>query len=924
MAFNTILPGAWELTDKDAKSELFALYVPTAWRQVANNLAQQRAKLKGTGYRAVPVFSLDPLIAGSFPQIIKTVRDGWQKVGVPWLFATETTDLSNLGDSIKDWLREEFSCLEDVESILARLNNRDWHWKEPKSYSLLHPQNKDEIDILYQAIPDYLAGEFLKQDQPVSFGADEQYQLRFYRVVSLKGAEVMSWPPHQVMLTNSKGEALIDCAYISFVIRFVLQTVPWREQPIIYHQLSIRRWLTEPLEYVSHRGVKAHIGDCRRWLDGKRQPFCFIPLIMKRQEEQVKWHQAISNLLTLNDSKLPDPTTLAENPDYNWSDFKAIPSSIQAAIAYTSQLGKPPCLPGVSPQDLASLDQAIQDRLPVNRMGEAGKLSGKAYVFWSVDKPKQKIVPLLTNNEDKSNKRKRGKSDDPNHLSTPMLRPKIAVSSVFRADNLLRTILVLWETPQCRDALINEFCQLLYLSPTAETSVYVGPYGSLCIKTQHVGNLTQNFEIKNFSIARISRQKQRVDLLQKRIDEISAFLPLAEELSGALIEIKPKPRIADTDPKLAWRIGAMKAGYLNQHIHRITITTKEGEEKLKRSGLEPVKRAISDLLRQFGILPNTPLINPNKDGIDSNLWLTCFYVLRRTRKTNAKNIPKTVVLMVRVNPVTAKVEVTTPDLWQKQGWVSYALALQHLLDEDWEPDSYSNELTEGIDNEQQRRDKEQEKKLVNRLVAHWLQDCLNTPIIDKKPPRVLFMAEAQNARKMLKCLQNQNILANDPLQELKQHLTKEELNRLWVVRLRVADNGEVPVAIVKDFSGSRASGVFRWQGVCDGPLASLYLSVRKALNTEQGTNILQLKQSRLDNGSRLAGKARILEIALIHHPEIDPGKLAHFVHCLRSRWPYFANDVSLPFPFPFAIKAKEYSVSVKDTVDFLESDDDTA
>ena len=245
------------------------------------------------------------------------------------------------------------------------------------------------------------------------------------------------------------------------------------------------------------------------------------------------------------------------------------------------------------------------------------------------------------------------------------------------------------------------------------------------------------------------------------------------------------------------------------------------------------------------------------------------------------------------------------------------------MDEDWEPNSDSNETPEGIDDEQQRRDEEPEKNLVNQLVAHWLQDCLNTPITDKKPPRVLLMVEAQNARKMLKWLQNQNLLANKPLHELKQYLTKEEINRLWVVRLRVADNGEVPVAIVKGSPGSRTSGVFRWQGVGDDPQASLYLSVRKALNTEQGTTILQLKQSRLDNGSRQAGKAKILEIAIVHHPEIEPDKLAHFVHCLRSRWPYFANDVSLPFPFPFATKAKEYSVSARDTVDFWESDDDT-
>ncbi len=174
---------------------------------------------------------------------------------------------------------------------------------------------------------------------------------------------------------------------------------------------------------------------------------------------------------------------------------------------------------------------------------------------------------------------------------------------------------------------------------------------------------------------------------------------------------------------------------------------------------------------------------------------------------------------------------------------------------------------------------------------------------------------------MLNWLQNQNLLTNDPLQTLRQHLSQEQINRLWVVRLRVADNGEVPFAIVKDSPGSRTSGVYRWQGVCDDGERSLYLSVRKALYTERGTTILQKKLSRLDDGSRQAGRAKILEIALIYHPEIKNDKLAHFVHSLRSRWPYFANDVILPLPFPFAIKAKEYAVSTKDPVESSETDD---
>nr|WP_265273723.1 RNaseH domain-containing protein [Nostoc sp. KVJ3] len=440
----------------------------------------------------------------------------------------------------------------------------------------------------------------------------------------------------------------------------------------------------------------------------------------------------------------------------------------------------------------------------------------------------------------------------------------------------------------------------------------------MCIKTQHVGDLTENLEIQNFSEAKKTYQQQRPALLVERINQITAFLPQTKELSGALIEIRRKPPISEADPKLAWRIGAMKTGYLNQHIHR--ITTQTDVEKLKKSGLEPVKRAVSDLLRQFGILPDTALIDSKKDGIDPDVWLTCFYVLRRTRKTNAENIPKTVVLTIRVNPITAKVELTTPDLFNKQGWVSYPVGLGHLSDEDWNPNSF-DESNEEVDDAQKRHEQTQEQRLINKFVAECLHECLNTPITDKNPPRVLFMAEAQNSRKMLNWLQNQNLLTNDPLETLKQHLSQEQINRLWVVRLRVADNGEVPVAIVKDSPGSRTSGVYRWQGVCDDGERSLYLSVRKPLNTEQGTKILQQKQSRLDSGSRQAGKARILEIVLIHHPEIPGDKLARFVHSLRSRWPYFANDVVLPLPFPFAIKAKEYAVSTKDPVESSETDD---
>ena len=916
MTFKTILPGAWELT-QDVPYPLFSLQVPTAWQQVAKSLASRRVKVTGKGYPSVPVFSLDPIVAASFPRIIKTERNGWQRPSVPWVFATEKADLLYLAELIKDWLREEFSDSlgEEVESSLEKLDNTAWHWEEPKTYSLLRqPENSSEIDVRFQAIPDYLAVEFLKNPQ-VCFGKNQQYELTFYQVVSLEqGSELMSWPPNPVPLIENNKQ--VGTVHISVVIRFRLQTVPWRSTPIIYHQLSIRQWIVEPLERLPYRGATAFIGDNHRWLDGSSQPFCFIPLAMKRPGLEPKWSRAISELLLINDSPLPDPNALALEPVYNWSVFGQEPNGIQAAIANdTRHRGETPCR-GVSALDLASLDLAIQNKIkqedfPIQRVGEAVKVSGKYVPFWEPGKSKKR--------GDSSPKER----DD---LSTPMHRPKIAAPAVFRStENPLHSILILWETQECRDALIAEICELLNLSPKGqvqtyqtlaevegEETIYEGVLGSLRIKTQHVQDLAQRLDVDNPLVKGNNRQQRRVNLLDERIHQIILSLPKPERLSGALIEIKSKKSFfpAESDPKLALRIGAMQAGYVNQHIHALTGRNKREKERDSNR----VKKAVSDLLRQFGILP-APLIKPEIDarnGIGNNLWLTCFYIVRRTRKTTASNTPLTVALMVRVNPVTGIVQVTTPSLFPTQGWVSYPAGLGYLISEKWDADSYENEITGESGTEQQFSEKKREQQLLNKFIADCLRDCLNTQIEDTTPS-VLFMAEAQNARQMLPWLQNPQLPTKDLPHELKQHLTKPEQSRLWVVRLRIAGNSdEVPVCIVKGSAGSKTSGLFCWQDLYDDENKGLYLSIRKPLNTEQGTNTLQQQQSRLDEGSRQPGNPRPLEIAVVHHPGIECQKLADFVHNLRDRWPYFADQVSLPFPFPFATLAKEYAVSAKD------------
>ncbi len=918
--FDSLLLGAWEPIH-NVKYEIFSLQVPVPWRQVAQSLASLRTSRGHSKYPSVPVSSLDPIITASFPQIIKTGRYGWQRSGVPWIFATEKVNLSSLADFVKDWLREEFSwCLgeNEVNSRLQKLNNNDWQWdnKVISNYSWNQPGSNYKIDFRYQIVSDYLAKEFLKQSK-VIFDGDIQRQLTFYRVVRLdKGAELMSWPPTRISVIedvetdDTELEKKASEAYISFVITFKVHTVPWRDQPMIYHHLSVRRWVIEPLEKFPYKGATAYIADNRRWLDGSKQPFSFIPLKIKQLGKPAKYPKAISELLKINDSPIPELEALRQQPVYNWSEFGEESTGIQVAISYDSRYpGDAPCKPGVSPLDLASLDKAIQEHLStiVKRVGEAVEIS-KTIHFWEPGKP---------HSRDSEEPKKRDDS------STPMLRPKIVAPAVLRPTNLSITILILWQTEQCRDALIAEICQLLYLSPTGlikhyktskqlegEEQFYKGELGSIQILTQHIQDLAQKLDIDTKDK---NRRQQRTLLMEKRINEIVLSLPKPNRLSGALIEIKTKKSYfpPESDPKLALRIGAVQAGYVNQHIHALkTSRKKTGEEYVTKSSVNRVQRAVSDLLRQFGILP-APLIDPEKDGINTNLWLTCFDVVRRTRKTTANNKASTVALMLRVNPVTASVEITTPSLFPK--WVSYPSALQYLTTEKWDSNSYTDEIASEVDDETQKNKIKHEQQLLNKFVHDCLRDCLNTPIEQGKNPNVLFMVESQNARKMLTWLQNPNLPVNTLPKNL--NLTESEKNRLWVVRLRVPTNGEVPVGIDKHSPGKRGSisRLFCWQNVCDSKDNAIYLSLRKLLNTEQ--NILRKSQSRLDNGDRPAGNPKLLEIAIVHHPGIERYKLASFVHNLRNRWPYFADDVSLPFPFPFIKLAKEYAVSAKDVVE---------
>jgi len=869
MRINYILPGAWQLTE-EAQTSIYAINVPTAWRQVARALTNRRSR---AGYRSIPVRSLNSLISTTFPQIICTNRRSWQGEPVPWIYATDQANIAELPFLVQGWFREEFGTTDEVEAALSNLRNHDWQWSS-RIYS------PDEIP--YQAIPDYLARQL--NGSTLAFGINRQYPLKFYRVNRFEdGAELMSFPPTDIPVGKGKVS-------VSFVIRLRLQTVPWRKEPLIYHALSLRRWIRSSLIQnengeFRYRGVTVYIGDNRRWLDGAEQPFSFVTLRMNRGEEPY-WHPRTITELLRDAGEIPEPQELASNPVYNWNQFNLRNRTVQAAIPVGDRLRRHPCLPGVSPLDLARLDQAIAVCLPVERVGEGVRVQ-------SVNRRSTRA----------SNKKL-------------MLNPEIASPAASKILRSQPTVLILWETEAIRDALIAELCRLLALAPTSESNIYTGEYGCVQILTQDVGILGGLLDVGNFSTSAQIRRQRRIECLEKRSQLIANSVPRVEGLKGALVEIIEPPDIPEADPKLAWRVGLAQAGYVNQHLHALEEVEEEDTgRKAKRArtaNRERVKRTVVDLLRQWGILPNF-LIQPEIDGVELSTWLTCLCILRRTRHTNTQYAPHTAAIVVRVNPVSGEVQATTPQLWGSQRWVSYPDVLQRLTTERWEPNSWFNESN---------NESREEKALLTQFVAQCLQDCLNTPIADLKNPYVLFMAEAHNTRSKLDWLHNRELLdlasGNLP-DELKRHIQKqEERDRLWIVRLRTADDMEVPVYVAKNSEGSRTNGVFEWQNVCDQSKRQIYLSISRLPSSAQF--VLRRSESRLDSAKSPAGQVKLLEIAPIYHPGISGEQLAQFIHFLREQWLYFADAVALPLPFPFATKAKEYAVSVRDNAETLEAE----
>jgi hypothetical protein len=261
--------GAWELTE-GISQEIYSITPPQAYIDVAWQLARRRNRNSSP-----PVRSLNSLVVVAWNSTFYTVPRSWS-CGGTWLYTTQQPTpaaLENLGILVREWLREEFTrslgsdCVED---FLDRVRDVEWNYQTvPLDVNCESLPN----DILYQAIPNYLAKLF-EENRQIQF-TTEQQPLNFYRVATCgAGAELISFPPRATGDSNSKFPK-----YISLVIQIRLRTLQGRTAPLIYCGLGVRRWLTYPLwiegdkspNRVNSSGVTVYLSNRFRWLDGEEQ-----------------------------------------------------------------------------------------------------------------------------------------------------------------------------------------------------------------------------------------------------------------------------------------------------------------------------------------------------------------------------------------------------------------------------------------------------------------------------------------------------------------------------------------------------------------------------------------------------------------------------------------------------------------------------
>ncbi len=857
MAFyDTIQPLDFLVDSEIGKEiEVFSLSVPRGW------IDRFKALLPRDRRIYPPVETLAQAVRFLMPGVMY-IEEWWRvPTGSPWLISRHPMDSDLLVLIFRAWLENGFEKLvaparqNDLQYVAENLDPNDLAWNPELidlTRVLTHPNGTaNPSGTYFNAAPGILVELLSRPGVVIEVNDRGMY---FRESYNSRQPELVSWPPQTYVNRDISW-------FWSYVLKPVAHTMPHLSYPVLRFSPSIRRWVSRSLarpragdansEFFAlppNRNTTVYVAADSPWINAGSAPKRMIgtPIGLEWRDSEhtgelvpfPTWKSQIAPILKNipMSLQLPEPEKIVREPSEFLKDA-VNPSGIVFGSAFRRSHHRVKV--GVPAQDRLDLYTGLARVLATQGIVQAPK--------WA---------RIRTANGRRS------------YLTEPAknVPAKVVCSLVqSRIGNRIRfeVFFQSLETGKKLRARIGQIFGLVLDDNAAEGTTEYQSYGlSVEIRLEHAGEIAS--VLTNSEGGRIKSRAERQAAERRRSEYVANEVGVAEKPTATLIELDNLSG-ALNDPKDAIRWGLAKADRVSQFITPDGSKDQLGEEEEKDSSEHKIVSSIADVLRQWGLLPGSPLESlPKSTRIPSNLQILGFWIVNLERRDGDRSVLPVAVKIDEFGKVLVKIH-------EDADWMSYPEMLTMLA--------------------RSQMDLGRRRESLRQFLRSALAEC-------SRAGPTLLLCQSQNVRRIWEWTSDKNIL-KDRLSWGKS-LSLGEFDGLRVVRVR--DDGgasETPpwFAQKEDGSVGIASGIFR--GTDDRTVFSLQA---KPLSMYAPGG-----ESKTLRPNRQHSMPAIKELFLaVLQPDDRVEEWAALVHRLRKMAFHHDEAFDLPLPLHLASKIEEY------------------
>ncbi|MFD2796445.1 pPIWI_RE module domain-containing protein [Promicromonospora vindobonensis] len=675
-------------------------------------------------------------------------------------------------------------------------------------------------------------------------------RLEFVRCGTSGGeaGEIMSWPP----LTSKKDDAY------SIVVRASAQTVPGKEQPLLYAHFGVRRWMRRTPFIVPGNATSVYLRAAVPYIENADGRDNFAIAKAEKYAEYVdgtwvrgfRWRGSLVNVLDGAGvvDKLPAVEQLMTDPEMYRSSVTA-PAVVPYRPGRDSR--KETVSAGVNAYDRNTLLDWVGARL------------GTAKLLPPL--PRAAFDPQRKQVEKRNGKLKRD-SVVPSLAAT--VGPRLTIELMTTSDT---------STTLALEALRDRLPAEITLDAPVILNSDAGFVEVLVTQPAARGPVTSPLEEP------VSRRSRRA--AEARARDIASRLPNVGSPTITIAEIEAAAtfgmgsRMLGRDPKNAIRHGLARTGRISQFVN----PASEDPESAPASDAIRFTKAIDDAFRQLGVRPS-PFVVQSPAGTELRPRCLALTMLRRNKSSaREQKVFLPVAVLMDVDGTNIRV-LTGRD--KDRAWRRLHEAIPLIGRTAGGPNPLMTEFD----------------------VESFFKEVIDDVCTEGGP--VLLLTHAQKLRRYAwPHLQNPRI-GIDALAFDGETRSITDYPGLRHVRVRVAEGYETPQAygFNEDQEGAEAVGKSRglWQFGSDRLYAS---TAAKPVTDQTPKGISKLPRPGEDAGMvhKTVFNPQLVELYVAAiQPGDEPVHWAALAHELRDANPYFASEHVLPWPMRIAEQLGEY------------------